>query len=67
MLIKVKYEKVPHFCFTCGCIGHAAANCEQNSLVHEVKFGEDLWASPPKCTREITINTGTLRVAWTLF
>jgi hypothetical protein len=53
MVIKVKYENVPYFCFTCGCLGHAVANCEEEVHDHEVKFSEDLRASPPKRSREI--------------
>jgi hypothetical protein len=67
MLIKVKYENVPYFCFTCGYMGHAAVNYEQHSLDHEVKYEEDLRASPLKCNNDIMINTGTLRIARSLF
>jgi hypothetical protein len=28
MAISLRYENVLHFCFHCGCMGHAAINCE---------------------------------------
>jgi hypothetical protein len=41
MEIILRYENVPHFCFTCGRVGHAAANCEEGKLEdHSIKFGE---------------------------
>jgi hypothetical protein len=27
MVISLRYENVPHFCFHCGCMGHVAVNC----------------------------------------
>jgi hypothetical protein len=63
MVIKVRYENVPHFCCTCGCMGHAALNCEEEEADdHEIKFGEDLRASPPKRSREITVTQAVIRV-----
>jgi hypothetical protein len=67
MEIKVKYENVPHFCSTCGRMGHAAANCGQEAHDHEIIFGEDLSASPPKRTREIMIHQGPSRTVRPLF
>jgi hypothetical protein len=32
MQIMARYENIPHFCFTCGGIGHAALNCEQEEI-----------------------------------
>jgi hypothetical protein len=42
-------------------MGHAAANCGQEAHDHEIIFGEDLRASPPKRTREIMIHQGPSR------
>jgi hypothetical protein len=28
MVINLRYENVPHFCFTWGRMGHAVVNCE---------------------------------------
>jgi hypothetical protein len=67
MVIKVKYENVPHFYFTCSCMGHMVANCEEEVHDHEIKFGEDLRASPPKKNREIMVNQGMSRVVRPLF
>jgi hypothetical protein len=59
MEIMVKYENVPHFCFTCGRIGHAAASCEEGDPVDQgIIFTEDLRESPPRRTREISISQG---------
>jgi hypothetical protein len=57
MVIALKYENVPHFCFSCGRIGHAATNCEDNSETHGMVYGEELRASPPRRTKEITVIT----------
>jgi hypothetical protein len=67
MEIKVKYENVPNFCSSCGRMGHAAANCGQEAHDHEIIFGEDLRASPPKRTREIMIHQGPSRTVRPLF
>jgi hypothetical protein len=40
---------------------HAGANCGQEAHDHEIIFGEDLRASPPKRTREIMIHQGPSR------
>jgi hypothetical protein len=49
MPIVVRYENVPYFCFTCGRIGHAAANCEQGEDEGQaIKFGEELRVSLPR-------------------
>nr|TKW38592.1 hypothetical protein SEVIR_1G125400v2 [Setaria viridis] len=49
MVFLVKYEGVPHFCFTCGRIGHADRECPDE--VHGdggVRYGTKLPASPHK-------------------
>jgi hypothetical protein len=43
----VKYERIPHFCFDCGCLVHPENGCSANR--EEVKqWGEWLRASPRK-------------------
>uniref|UniRef100_K3YY50 CCHC-type domain-containing protein n=1 Tax=Setaria italica TaxID=4555 RepID=K3YY50_SETIT len=49
MVFLVKHEGVPHFCFTCGRIGHADRECPDE--VHGdggVRYGTKLRASPHK-------------------
>jgi hypothetical protein len=48
-------------------MGHMVANCEEEVHDHEIKFGEDLRASPPKKNREIMVNQGMSRVVRPLF
>jgi hypothetical protein len=47
----LKYEKIPHFCFDCGCLIHASGVCAAGSeaLDNGIKqWGEWLRASPKK-------------------
>jgi hypothetical protein len=68
MQITIRYESVPHFCFTCGQIGHAAANCDENSGDDlGVKFGEELRASPPRRVSEIPLKVGMHKATRPLF
>jgi hypothetical protein len=68
MVIAIRYENVPHFCFSCERIGHAVLNCEYESMDgHGVRFGEELRASPPKRVKEIIIRPYKGRVARMLF
>jgi hypothetical protein len=56
MKIDVKNENVPHFCFTCGSLGHAAQNCDDvGADTQGINYGEELRSFPPKRAREITI------------
>jgi hypothetical protein len=62
--ISIKYENVSHFCFSCGRIGHATANCEEEEVQHQgVRFGEDLKASPPRRVKEIAVQRLSSNVA----
>jgi hypothetical protein len=68
MHITVRYENVLHFCFTCGCLGHVAMNCDEGEAEDSgIKFGEELRASPPRRTRDLTIRQVTPSVARPLF
>lgn len=64
MNILVRYENVPHFCFKCGRIGHAAAKCKAD-IPDElgVRFSEELRASPIKRAREKTVRLGKAKAA----
>jgi hypothetical protein len=45
----VRYENIPHFCFFCGCIGHAQRECsEEGAEMGDVRFGQNLRCSPQK-------------------
>jgi hypothetical protein len=56
MVISLRFENMPHFCFHYGCVGHAAINYEMGELDdHGVRFGEELRVSPPRHIREIAV------------
>jgi hypothetical protein len=68
MEILEKYENVPHFCFTCGRICHAATNCEEgNSVDQGINFAKELKAPPPRRTREISVPQGLSKASKSLF
>jgi hypothetical protein len=47
MSIVLKYKNVPRFCFNCGRMGHATANCgEGGSDEQGIHFGEELSPHP---------------------
>jgi hypothetical protein len=51
----IKYEKIPHFCFDCGCLVHAVEGCQAGSK--DVKqWGEWLRASPRKPSRAAPVS-----------
>jgi hypothetical protein len=41
MKIDVKYKNVPHFCFSCGRLGHATQNCDDGES--DTYSGHQLW------------------------
>jgi hypothetical protein len=56
MQIILRYENVPHFCFTCRRMGHAVMNYEEEGAEEgSIKFGEELRASPPRRVWEINV------------
>lgn len=45
----LKYERVPLFCFYCGCMGHTERDClAEVKALPGIRFGLDLRASPHK-------------------
>jgi hypothetical protein len=67
MLITLRYENAPHFCFSCGRIGHASVNYDAMVEAQGVAYGEELSASPPRRTKEIMVKLMGSRVARSLF
>jgi hypothetical protein len=67
MLITLRYKNMPHFCFSCGRIGHAVVNYDAMVEVQGVAYGEELSATPPKCTKEIMVKPMASRVVRSLF
>jgi hypothetical protein len=68
MSISLRYENVPHFCFSCGCIGHAVVNCQEPPSEEDaIRYGAELRASPPKRVKSISIQACDGRVARPLF
>jgi hypothetical protein len=68
MLITLRYENTPHFCFSCGHIGHMAVNCEDSTAEERgVAYGEELQASLPRRVKEIMVKPTLTRVAWSFF
>jgi hypothetical protein len=67
-VITLRYENVPHFCFTCGRIGHGAMKCEEGELVDQgTRFGQELRASPPRRVQQISAKQLITRVSRSLF
>lgn len=60
---EVRYENVPHFCFSCGRIGLADRECPEEVEEGGVKFGKTLRCSPQRrdVGRRITIPAGEQR------
>lgn len=45
----LKYERVPHFCFYCGVMGHTERDCVAEAKETQcIRFSVDLQASPYK-------------------
>jgi hypothetical protein len=47
----LKYERVPHFCFDCGCLVHPSSGCGAENAGGVQQWGEWLRASPRKSQR----------------
>jgi hypothetical protein len=68
MRITLRYENVPHCCFSCGRIGHATMNYDEEACVEQgVRYGEELRASPMKWVREISLHHITPKSTQPLF
>ncbi|XP_074277242.1 uncharacterized protein LOC141600883 [Silene latifolia] len=49
---KIKYEKLPTFCYGCGVLGHGEKDCDEGPYeTEELSFGDDLRASPWKVVK----------------
>lgn len=51
--VKIKYERLPLFCYVCGRLGHREKDCDENrdNVDAAVKFSDELRASPWKANR----------------
>jgi hypothetical protein len=68
MSIMLRYENIPHFCFMCGRIGHAALNCDDEDVGDGgIRFGEEVRASPPKRVWEIKVSNLAPKAMTSLF
>jgi hypothetical protein len=68
MSIMLRYENVPHFCFSCGRIGHVVLSFEEEENAEQgVRFGEELRPSPPKWVKNISVKPMASHVARPLF
>lgn len=68
MGILLRYENVPHFCFSCGRIGHAALSCTMEEPMDQgIKYGEELRTSPPRRVREVLVKRTPSRATRQLF
>ncbi|CAO2149528.1 unnamed protein product [Urochloa humidicola] len=63
MVFAVRYENVPHFCFTCGRLGHAKDDCPDEVDGAGVIFPKLLRCSPQKwdAGRTMSISSGEHR------
>ncbi|XP_074318152.1 uncharacterized protein LOC141654943 [Silene latifolia] len=56
---KVKYEKLPTYCYGCGILGHGEKDCEEGPYEEgELRYDESLRASPWKVLKT-AVNTGS--------
>jgi hypothetical protein len=68
MSIVLRYKNVPRFCFNCGRMEHAAANCgEGGSDEQGIRFGEELSPPSPHRAREIFVQQVPMHVVHQLF
>jgi len=76
--IYFKYERLPTFCFVCGCIGHQIKDCEEMEGKDEIEFdeieekelpfGQWMKASPlPKIPNDIKKETSSSSCGKSLF
>lgn len=64
MTFRLRYEHVPHFCFSYGRIGHAAKGCKSTDREDlGVMFSEELRATPPKRLKEVMLRRQPQNVA----
>jgi hypothetical protein len=56
IVVLVRYENAPFFCFICGRIGHLDKECPDGEIgAGEFKYGAELRASPPKRFHEVKV------------
>jgi hypothetical protein len=56
IVVSIRYESIPFFCFICGQIGHSNKECPNGEVgVGEFMFGVELRASPPKRIHEVRV------------
>jgi hypothetical protein len=68
MVVMIRYENVPFFCFIYDRIGHSDKECPDGEVGAGVfSFGVELHASPPKRLREVKVQSSLVAACFLNF